>query len=334
MMNVKDWKGIAVLIEQDDDTPEFISWELLGKSRELADKLSQQLIAIILGKNVKSIAEEAIKRGADKAIIAEHELLANYKWETYSKISYDIILKYKPSILICGATPNGRDLAGRLAVRLKTGLTADVVNLDVDNNGLLLGSVPGFGGSVLALIKCEKSRPQMATVRPGIFNAIEPNTKKKGEIINFKVKLEESDVSTKLIQKIKVDQEDISKAKKLVAAGRGIGNDISKVKELASLLEASIGVTRPLADAGIMARNHQVGSTGVTVKPKLSLVLGASGAMHFTSGIQDSDTIIAINMDNLAQIFDYADYAVVGDLNELLPELLQSLKEKIYQKVK
>ncbi len=334
-MNLKDWKGIAVMIEQDEGVAQNISWELLGKSRDLADKCNEDLIAIVLGnKNTKEIAEEAIQRGANMAVIADHDLLGHYKWETYSKVTMAIIEEYKPSNLIFGASPNGRDLAGRLAVRAKAGLTADVVELDITEDGLMLGSVPGFGGSILAVIKCETSRPQMATVRPGIFTAKEPNAKNKGKIKNFKVKLYESEITTHLIKKVVVETEDISKAKRLVSAGRGVGNDITLVKELAELLDASIGLTRPLCDDGVLPRYHQIGSTGVTVKPKFTLNLGISGAMHYTSGIKDSDTVISINTDDKAIIFDYTDYGVVGDVNEIMPKLLEKLKAKLLQEAK
>lgn len=333
-MNVKDWKGIAVLIEQDEGVAQHISWELLGKGRELANKCNEPLVAVVLGHNVKPIAEEAIHRGADLAVLADHELLVHYKWETYSKVTNEIIKEYKPSSFIFGASPNGRDLAGRLAVRAKSGLTADVVDLDITEDGSMLGSVPGFGGSILAVIKCETSRPQMATVRPGIFTAKEIDTTHKGKIKPFKVKLTEDEVSTHLIKKITVETEDISKAKRLVAAGRGVGSDISQVQELAEMLDASIGLTRPLCDDGVLPRYHQVGSTGVTVKPKFAVVLGISGAMHFTSGIKDSDTIVSINIDDKAVIFDYSDYCIVGDVKEILPKVIEKLKAKLLQEAK
>ncbi len=186
----------------------------------------------------------------------------------------------------------------------------------------------------VAVIKCETSRPQTATVRLGIFTAKDPDTKRKGKIKIFKVKLDESEISTHLIKKIVIETEDISKAKRLLTAGRGVGNDLTQVKEIAELLDASIGVTRPLCDDGELPRYHQVGSTGVTIKPEFALVLGISGAMHFTSGIKDSDTIIAVNNDEKTIIFDYADYGVVGDVNEIMPKLIEKLKAKLLQEAK
>ncbi|MHA2168837.1 MAG: electron transfer flavoprotein subunit alpha/FixB family protein [Candidatus Kariarchaeaceae archaeon] len=326
----KDWKGVAVFIEQIDGMAENISWELLGKSRELADTAKQELLAIVLAKNARPIAEEAIARGADKAIYASHELLDHYKWEAYAKVSTEILEKQKPSMLIVGATHNGRDLAGRIAVRMNTGLTADVVRLEV-KDGLLLGAVPGFGGSILAIIKCETARPQMATVRPGIFTAIDPDPKRKGKLIEHNPKIDPEEITTKLLETVKVEGIDISKCERMVAAGRGVGSDLSQINELAELLDAAVGVTRPLCDVGLLPRDHQVGSTGVTVKPKLTINFGISGATHYVSGIQDSDTVISINTDSEAIIFDHSDYIVEGDVNEILPELLEVLKAKLLQ---
>jgi len=328
MIDKDQWNGIAVFIEQDEGSIEDISLELLGKGRELANKGNTELMAILLGHEIGGLAQELIERGADKVILADHPLLDHYKWETYTKIGEEIINTYMPSSLIMGATANGRDLAGRLAVRLKTGLTADVIELDIEDD-LLLGSVPGFGGSVVAIIKCEDARPQMATVRPGIFSIQPRDQNRSGDIEDFKVELKDNDVSTKLVRKIKLDLEDISKAKRLVAAGRGIGSHLDVAQEIADLLNGELGVTRPLCDMGLLPRNYQIGSTGVTVKPDIALVLGASGAMHFTSGINDSDTIIGVNMDESAPIFKDSDYVVVADLNELLPVLLEKLKQKL-----
>ncbi|MHA2250627.1 MAG: electron transfer flavoprotein subunit alpha/FixB family protein [Candidatus Kariarchaeaceae archaeon] len=331
--NNNKWQGVAVLIEQTDGVAENISWELLGKSRELANDAKQDLIAIVLAKDAKPIGQEAIARGADKAICASHDLLDHYKWETYSKVCTKILEDHKPSMWIVGATHNGRDLAGRIAVRMNTGLTADVVRLEV-KDGLLLGAVPGFGGSILAIIKCEEKRPQIATVRPGIFAAIEPDSSRKGKLVEFKVKLDPNEVTTKLIETIKVEGIDISKAKRMVAAGRGVGSDLSQIKELAEMLDAAIGVTRPLCDVGLLPRDHQVGSTGVTVKPKITLNFGISGATHYVSGIQDSETVVSVNLDSEAIIFDHSDYIVEGDVNEILPELLEILKAKLLVEAK
>lgn len=324
-------KGIWVFIEQSEGKALNISWELLGKSRELADRSKQELVAFVFGDNIKGIAEEAIHRGANRAFYSNDPLLAQYRWETYTKVSSKLLDKEKPNILIVGATPNGRDLAGRLAVKLATGLTADVVSLDIEGE-LLLGQVPGFGGSILAVIKCPDARPQMATVRPGIFDAIPPDTSKKGKIKEIKSELTDTDITTQIIKQVKVEGVDISKAKRVVAGGRGLGGDISGLLELAKVLDAEVGVTRPLCDDGLLPRDHQVGSTGVTVKPEITINFGISGASHYTSGIKDSNTVISINTDADAIIFDHTDYGVVGDASKIMPLLIEKLKTKLEAK--
>ncbi len=326
-------KGVWVYIEQTDGKAEKISWELLGKGKELAKDANEKLFALVIGHNMNDIAKEAVARGADEVFVADHELLHHYKPEVYTKVATEILQKEEPNMLIIGATHNGRDLAGKLALTLHTGLTADVVKLEI-KDGLLIGYVPGFGGSILAMIKCETARPQMATARPGLFAPLDPDPKRKGKIHNVKVNLSEKDVTTQLVKTIKVEGVDISGAKRLVAAGRGIANNLEPIKELAKLLEAEIGVTRPLCDVGLFPRDHQVGSTGVTVKPKFAINFGISGAAHYVSGIQNSDVVISINIDPEATIFEHSDYQVVGDANEILPELLAVLKERLLQEAK
>lgn len=326
-------KGIMVFIEQFEHAAMDISWELLGKGRELADKAKEPLIALVMGDNVDHIAEEAVWRGADEVIQLEDPLLEHYKPENYTYAAYKSLKKSRPNQLIFGATPNGRDLAGRLAVKLQTGLTADVVSLDTTNDGLMLGQVPGFGGSVFAVIKCPEARPQMATVRPGIFDALPIDKKKKGKIKKFDADLEEKYQTTRLIKLQKVEGIDISKAKRLVAGGRGLAGDMSNLKLLAEVLGAEIGVTRPLCDDGHFPRDHQVGSTGVTVKPDIAINFGISGAAHYTAGISKAGTIISINTDPEATIFEFSDYEVVGDVNKIMPLLLEKLKAKLAKEV-
>jgi len=322
------WKGIWVYLEQVDGVVEQVSWEMLGKARELADKSNDELIGVSLGNNLENIADEAIKRGADRVLAAENSSLKRYSWEAYCKVITDLVKARKPSILLIGATHNGRELAGRLAVRLKTGLTADVVRLEIDEQGLLLSAVPGFGGSILALIECKYKRPQMSTVRPGIFTALEPDSSRKGEIEPVHVDIDPNEIKTRHLERSSVEVDDISMAERLVVAGRGMGRDITTIKDLGDLLNAAVGVTRPLADIGVLSRDYQIGSTGVSVKPKIAFVAGASGAAHFVSGVQDSETLISINIDPKAQIFEHSDYYVIGDVNEILPALLKELKTR------
>ena len=348
-MDTSEWKNIWVYLEQVDGVIEAVSWEMLGKGRELADTSGEELIGVILGHNVEDRAKEALRRGADRVLVGDDPLLGRYSWEAYTKVMTDMVNDRKPSILLIGATHNGRELAGRLAVRLHTGLTADVVRLEMDDQGLLLSAVPGFGGSILAMIKCEHRRPQMSTVRPGIFEALEPDSSHlmdpgEHEVIEHEViehegiehvsiehvsiAIPEDLIRTRLVKRTKVEGIDISRAERVVAAGRGASGHFHMIKELAKVLDAAVGVTRPLADVGIISRDHQIGSTGVIVKPDLALISGASGAIHFVSGIQDSGTIISINSDADAQIFEHSDYCVVGDSNTILPALLKELKAR------
>jgi electron transfer flavoprotein alpha subunit len=323
-----DWKNIWVFLEQVEGTIEPVSWELLGKGRELADRSGEALVGVLLGNEVHDLAKEAVERGADRILMADHPLLVDYSWEAYTKVLAELVQAERPSILLIGATHNGRELAGRLAVRLNTGLTADVVRLDLDDQGLLLSAVPGFGGSILAMIKCEKSRPQMSTVRPGIFTCPDPDPSRKGEIENVPVSLDPDLIRSRLVKRIREEGEDITKADRIIAAGRGATGDFKVVEELADILHAAIGVTRPLADVRIRSRDFQIGSTGVTVRPELSLVAGASGAIHFVSGIQESGTIISINTDEDAQIFQHSDYCVVGDAGTIIRALITELKAR------
>lgn len=343
-MDTSEWKNIWVYLEQVDGVIESVSWEMLGKGRELADTSGEELIGVILGHNVGNQPQEALRRGADRVLVCDDPLLGMYSWEAYTKVMTDMVNDRKPSILLIGATHNGRELAGRLAVRLHTGLTADVVRLEMDDQGLLLSAVPGFGGSILAMIKCEHRRPQMSTVRPGIFETLEPDSShlmdpgehgviehvsiEHGAIEHVSIAIPENLIRTRLVKRTKVEGIDISRAERVVAAGRGASGHFETIRELAGVLDAAVGVTRPLADVGIMSRDHQIGSTGVIVKPDLALISGASGAIHFVSGIQDSGTIISINSDADAQIFEHSDYCVVGDSNTILPALLKELKAR------
>ncbi len=325
--DVPDAKGVWVYMEHYDGAFEKVSLEMLGKARELADQVKEDLVALILGDEVEKLAKEAIAHGADRVLAAEHDLLAQYNTDAYAKVAAELILERMPSIFLLGATHNGRDLAGRLAVRCDTGLTADVTRLEIEEDtGHLLSAVPGFGGSILAIIKCENSRPQMSTVRPGIFQALDPDPKRVGEEEVVAPTLAEKDLRSRLIERSVEAGEDITGSERMVVAGRGAAGDMTPLTELQRILGAALGVTRPLADEGLASRDHQVGSTGVTVKPKLAIVAGVSGAAHFTAGIKDADVVIAINSDPDAPIFEHADYCVVDDLYKVLPPLLDALK--------
>ncbi|MDH5403808.1 MAG: electron transfer flavoprotein subunit alpha/FixB family protein [Candidatus Heimdallarchaeota archaeon] len=322
-------KEIWVFIEISDTGVEPVSWELLGKARELANKVNFLVTSIIISNKESKIAEEAIARGSDKVLYIIHNECSHYSFELFTKIITDLNEKFKPEILLMPATHNSRDLAGRLAIRLHTGLTADVVQLDINNQGILLGAVPGFGGSILAIIKCEQSIPQMATVRPGIFQSILPDQNRKGTIEYIFPQIKENLKETILIKKITLNKEDISKSPRLVIAGRGISSNLNEIRLLAELINGGVGVTRPISDMGLFGREHQIGSTGISVKSKLAIIFGASGATHFSSGIKNVETVISINLDHKALINEVSDYFIIADASEILPRIIDKLKLKM-----
>lgn len=326
---VFDWHGIWAYVEHENSRVEDASLEILAKGRELAARIHERLTAIVIGKEEKKIASDAVSHGADHVILVNSPVLEQHRTEPYTKVLADLVRERRPNILLVGATRNGRDLAGRLAVRLGTGLTANVVRLDIEKEtGLLLGGVPGFGGRILAMCKCPRDRPQMATVRPGIFKADKPDPARKADIEEVSPSIGENEIHTWIVDRKTSEFTDISQIKRLVIAGNGTGGDLSLVKELADLIDGGIGVTRPLADAGIISRDHQIGSTGLVVKPRIVLVLGVSGDAHFVSGIEQAETVVAINSDPEAEIFQYADYCLVDDLFKVVPSLIAQLKSR------
>ncbi|MEM2909927.1 MAG: electron transfer flavoprotein subunit alpha/FixB family protein [Nitrososphaerota archaeon] len=321
------YKSIWVFLEQNEGVLEEVSLEVLGKASELASKVGAEVTGILLGHNVKRLADEAIKRGAESIILADSPVLENYMTETYTEVIAGLVKERNPDAFIFGATNNGVDLAGRLAVRLGAGLIAHVVELELEEEtGLLLGSVPGFGGSILAVCKCVKGRPQMVTVRPGIFRALPPDESRKGRIEEVQVRLKPEDIKTRIVEKKVGKAIDISKAEKVVIGGVGTGGDLSLIKRLAELIGGEVGVTRPLSDQGIAPRDIMVGATGVGLSSKLAIVAGVSGAAHFLSGIDKVENVIAINTDPDANIFNHADYCVVGDLFKIMPELIKRIE--------
>ncbi len=322
------YKGFWVYMEQEEGRLLPVGLELLGKGRELADEMGETLTAVILGHDVTPLGDEAIRHGADEALLADHPLLRGYTSDAYTKVMADLIEARRPNVLLLGATYNGRDLAGRLAVRTSTGLTAHATRLEVDQeSGLLLSAVPGFGGSILAVIKTEFGRPQMSTVSAGIFAPLEPDDAREGKVEKVDVNLSPGDIRCRVLEREVVPVEDITSTERIIVAGMGTGGDMKLVEELAASLQASIGVTRPLVDIGVAPRERQVGSTGVSLRSKLAIVVGASGASHFVSGLRDVATVIAVNKDEEAPIFDESDLCIVGDLFEILPRLLEEIEK-------
>jgi electron transfer flavoprotein alpha subunit len=322
----KEARDIWVYLEQDRGKLESVSLELLGKARLLADPAKLKVTGLLLGNKVAGLAKEAIAAGADDVVIAEHPLLRQYTTDGYTKVATKAILERKPDILLLGATPNGRDLAGRIAVKVRTGLTADCTDLSLGEDGLLSGEVTGFGGGILAYIKCPNHRPQMCTVRPGVFSPPTPKASRKGKTTPVPVELSKSDVKVKVLEHVVGEGVDITRADVIVAAGRGCRGDFSQVKELAGLLGGEVGWSRVPVDEGWASRDCMIGQTGYVTRPKLAIICGISGAFQFTVGIEKAETIVAINLDEEAPIFEQADYCVVDDMFRVLPPLIDAIK--------
>ena len=325
-------KNVFVIAEQRDGELQKVSTELIGKARELADDLGQEVYAILLGENVKAKADVLIHHGADKVIVVDHPLLKEYVTEPYAKSIYAIVQKYDPEIVLFGATSIGRDLAPRLAARIHTGLTADCTGLAIDEETRLLRMTrPAFGGNLMATIVCQDYRPQMATVRPGVMTPMENDNDRKGEVIMEDVGLTDADMNVKIIEVAKEEKKklDITEARVLVSGGRGLGGPegFDLLAELAEAMEGEISSSRASVDAGWIEKARQVGQTGKTVRPDIYFALGISGAIQHLAGMEESGLIIAINKSDSAPIFDVADLGIVGDLNKVLPKLIEQYKK-------
>ena len=317
--------GLWVFLEQQEGVLEPVSLELLGKARQLADEAHQTVTGVLLGHEIGPLAVLAIAHGADEVLLAESVILRHYTTDPYTKVMTELILERTPDILLLGATANGRDLAGRLAVRLRTGLTADCTDLILNEDGLLVGQVTGFGNGILAGILCPKHRPQMATVRPGVFPRLDPDESRSGRIQRVDVRLTEADMTVRVLKRSTTRGGDITAAERLVIGGRGVHGNFEILRELADLINADVGATRVAVDEEWVDREAQIGQTGYVTRPKLAIVCGVSGAMQFTIGIQDAETVVAINSDPEAPIFEAADYCIVDDLFQVLPSLIEAL---------
>lgn len=332
-MNIADYKGVWVFAEQRDGKLQKVSLELLGKGKEIAGKLGVELTAVLLGYNTDKMAEELLAHGADKVLAADSKLLEHFTTDAYAKVICDLVNERKPEILFVGATFIGRDLGPRMAARLSTGLTADCTALDTDSETKnLLATRPAFGGNLMATIECAERRPQMATIRPGVFEKL-PEDKasvSSSKIEKISVDLKEDDIRTKVLNVVKLakDAVDIGEAKVLVAGGRGVGSkeNFAKLKELADVLGGTVAASRAAIEKEWVDKDLQVGQTGKTVRPQLYIACGISGAIQHLAGMQDSDYIIAINKDAGAPIMKVADLAIVGDLNKVVPELIAQIK--------
>ncbi|AUX09483.1 electron transfer flavoprotein alpha subunit [Halalkaliarchaeum desulfuricum] len=318
---------IWVYLESADGAVSNVSYEILGKARELAGELDTGVTAVLVGAgdDLDGLAEAAIARGADGVVQIEHDLLDVYRPETYVDAVEEALREGDPAMFLSPATNDGIGLAGRLAVRLHAGLNADVVRLEVDDDGSLVGGVPAFAGGILAMVKA-KGRPQMSTVRPGVFTALEPDDSREGDLAVREPDLSADDILTEVLDREVGETVDLPGADVVVCAGRGFDGDLELARELTEALDATLGVTRPLCDEGLVSRERQIGSTGYSLQADVAICAGISGSVYFTSGLDDVDTVIAVNTDPEEPIFDHADYCIEGDLFEVLPPLIEQLE--------
>lgn len=324
------YRGILIFAEQREDKLHNVALELLSLGRNLSDKLKEELSAVMIGENIDAGAQELTEYGADIIYTASGIKLKEYHTLAYTKIFCDLILKIKPEIVLIGATTIGRDLAPRVASRLKTGLTADCTGLDLDlDKRLLLQTRPAYGGNIMATIACPQKRPQMATVRPHVFKKAVPDAMRKSKIISITPPAEEN-LFSKIVKITKELKENVNleESEIIVSGGRGVKNaeNFSMLFDLAKILGGTVGASRAAVDAGWISSYHQVGQTGKTVSPKVYIACGISGAIQHLAGMQSSDIIIAINKDPNAPIFNVATYGIVGDVFEIVPLLIKELK--------
>jgi len=326
------YRGVWVLVESTDCVPAKVSWELLGVGGQLAATLGVELCAVVLGHNVEGLCAEAFSYGAIKAYLIDDPIYRHYRTAPFLEAVFYLVEKYKPEVVLMGATGLGRDLAGAVATRLKTGLTADCTGLGIDERRNLLQTRPAFGGNIMATILCERYRPQMATVRPHVMPMPAKNPAPTGQIIRDLLPLREEDIFTKVLEVISdsahKESVDIAGAEFIVSGGRGMmaRENFKILLELADELGGVIGASRSAVDAGWMPVERQVGQTGKTVRPKIYIACGISGAIQHLVGMQNSDLIIAINRDREAPIFEVATYGIVGDLFQIVPAITESIR--------
>jgi electron transfer flavoprotein alpha subunit len=342
MIDVNKQGEVWVFAEQRNGKLEETSLELLSKGRELADILKVPLATMLLGQSVGGLCERLGQYGADKVYLAEHPLLEHYQASSYAKVIEGLIESHKPQIVLFGATPNGRDLAPRIASAMKAGLTADCTDLQIGNHeikktgqvyeNLLLQIRPAFGGNIIATIINYDRWPQMATVREGVMPMPEPDVTRKAEVVKETVRLSQTDLAIELLaEHLQARKVNLKASRVIVAGGAGVGSkeNFKMIWDLAHCLGGAPGATRAAVDLGFIDRDHQVGQTGTTVRPSLYIAVGISGAIQHQAGMVDSQKIIAINNDPEAPIFNVAHYKLVGDLNSIVPKMIKAIKEKV-----
>lgn len=317
---------IWVYLERDGKGFEESSLEILGESRRMADRHGHSITGIIIGSDISDLGKSAIGYGADDVLFLHNDRLDAYGTELYTKALTDAVKKKKPDSLIIGATRNGRDLAARAAARLRTGLAANVVTLDIDDEGRLFSGVPGYGSKVIANILCVKNKPQMSTVRGGIFAMNEFDAGRKGKTEVMDISLDGIENAVTVVSRITQETKDISSSERVIIAGNGAADITDLVERLAEIMHADIGATRPLADRNLYPRDVQVGSTGLSLKSDIVVVIGSSGSEHFVTGISNCRTVISIDINRKSDIFDYSDYCITGDAARILQEIIKMVE--------
>ena len=350
MQNLEEYKGVFVFAQQLDNEVSGIAYELLGKARDLAAPLGAQVTAVLIGSGVEDQCDKLAEYGADRVILVDDPELKEYRTEPYAHALASVINEFKPEIVLVGATAIGRDLGPTVSARVATGLTADCTVLEIGDFPLvaipgkeaeqkhnqLLMTRPAFGGNTIATIACPNNRPQMATVRPGVMQKIDPIKGAKAEVVKYNPGFTPNDryVTIKEVVKAVNDVADIMDAKILVSGGRGVGSaeNFKILEDLAAVLGGTVSCSRAVVDSGWKPKELQVGQTGKTVRPNVYFAIGISGAIQHVAGMEESDIIVAINKDEDAPIFDVADYGVVGDLNKIVPQLTEAIKAQIAAK--
>ena len=324
-------KNVYVVAEQRDGKVMKVSYELIGKARDLADALGQDVVAVLMGSNIADAANDLAKAGADKVIYVDDAMLAECVTEPYAKALTAVIKANDPEIVIFGASSIGRDLAPRVSARIHTGLTADCTKLEINEETKLLEMTrPAFGGNIMATILCADHRPQMATVRPGVMQAL-ASCDKVGVVEKFDVEFTAADMNVEICEIVKTEKKsvDITEAKILVSGGRGLGSaeGFGQLKDLAAALGGEVSASRAAVDNGWIDKDRQVGQAGKTVRPDLYVACGISGAIQHAAGMEESEFIVAINKEESAPIFSICDLGIVGDLNKIVPKLTEALKK-------
>lgn len=332
MADFSEYRDIFVLIETENGQPKDVGFELLNAARPIADRKGCRLNAVVVGNRAENAARDAISYGADAAYLIEGPEFETYATDAFARALIAFAETYKPETLMIGATPNGRDMAPRVSCHLRTGLTADCTGISVDEaTGLIAWTRPTFGGNLMATIFCPDSRPQMGTVRPGVFRKGTYDPARTGEIIRTSISVPEDEIRTRVIERVRdaTERMRLEDAEIIVAGGRGVGSkeNFALIYELADVLGASVGCSRPVAEMGWMTAERQVGQSGRTVSPRVYFAIGISGAIQHIAGIAGAETVIAVNSDPDAPIFGAANYGIVGNLNEVVPQLIEEFKK-------